>query len=298
MNIKKVMIAGGGTLGSQIAWQTAFKGFDVVVYDAYESGLAASQKFHEQFAGIFQKSLGATSEEVKAAKARLTYTTSLTEASDSADFISESVPENAKIKREFYQELSKVVSADTIITSNSSTLLPSDFVSAVDKPERFLALHFANMIWTFNVAEVMTHATTDPKVKEETIAFAKAIGMVPIVLNKEQNGYVLNSILGPMLTAALDLVEKGVVDFQEVDRTWMISGNPRGPFMIMDMIGLETMYNVMMHWGTVQSDKQKLANAEYLKTNYLDKGKLGIKTKGGFYDYPNPTFKDPEFLKG
>ncbi|MEP3390621.1 MAG: 3-hydroxyacyl-CoA dehydrogenase family protein, partial [Reichenbachiella sp.] len=169
---------------------------------------------------------------------------------------------------------------------------------AVDKPERFLALHFANMIWTFNVAEVMTHATTDPKVKEETIAFAKAIGMVPIVLNKEQNGYVLNSILGPMLTAALDLVEKGVVDFQEVDRTWMISGNPRGPFMIMDMIGLETMYNVMMHWGTVQSDKQKLANAEYLKTNYLDKGKLGIKTKGGFYDYPNPTFKDPEFLKG
>ncbi|SMD32573.1 3-hydroxybutyryl-CoA dehydrogenase [Reichenbachiella faecimaris] len=297
MKIKNVTIAGGGTLGSQVAWQTAFKGFHVVVYDAFPEGLEASKKFHEQFATIFQKSLGATREEVEAAKERLTYTTNLAEAVESADLISESVPENHKIKSEFYKKLSQVVSPETIITSNSSTLLPSDFVDSVVQPERFLALHFANMIWTFNVAEVMTHPGTDPKVKEETIAFAKSIGMVPIVLNKEQNGYVLNSILGPMLTAALDLVEQGVVDFQEVDRTWMISGNPRGPFMIMDMIGLETMYNVMIHWGETNKDKQKLANAEYLKTNYLDKGKLGIKTKGGFYNYPNPAFKDPEFLK-
>ncbi|WP_422362176.1 3-hydroxyacyl-CoA dehydrogenase [Reichenbachiella sp.] len=296
MGVKKVMIAGAGTLGSQIAWQTAFKGFEVVVYDAFEKGIEASRIFHQQYASIFLKSLGASEDQVRNTHARLSYTTDLKEAVSSVDFISESVPENQEIKRAFYKELSKVVADEVVITSNSSTLLPSDFVSAVDKPERFLALHFANMIWTFNVAEVMTHPGTDSKVKEEAIAFAKAIGMVPIVLNKEQNGYVLNSILGPMLTAALDLVEQGVVDFQEVDRTWMISGNPRGPFMIMDMIGLETMYNVMMHWGEVQNDKQKLANAEYLKTNYLDKGKLGIKTKGGFYDYPNPAFKDPEFL--
>lgn len=291
------MIAGGGTLGSQIAWQTAFKGFEVVVYDAFEKGLEASKMFHQQFASIFIKSLGATEQQVKETHARLTYTTDLKAAVSSVDFISESVPENNSIKNAFYQELSEVVSDETIITSNSSTLLPSDFVGSVKKPERFLALHFANMIWTFNVAEVMTHPGTDSKVKEETMAFAKAIGMVPIVLNKEQNGYVLNSILGPMLTAALDLVEKGIIDFQEVDRTWMISGNPRGPFMIMDMIGLETMYNVMMHWGEVQNDKQKLANAEFLKIHYLDKGKFGIKTKGGFYDYPNPAFKDPDFLK-
>ncbi|WP_420579823.1 3-hydroxyacyl-CoA dehydrogenase [Reichenbachiella sp.] len=297
MEIKKVMIAGGGTLGSQIAWQTAFKGFDVVVYDAFENGIAASQKFHHQFAGIFEKSLGATSDEIQLAKDRLNYTTNLEDAVRGTDFISESVPENLEIKSEFYKKLSKVVSDEVIITSNSSTLLPSDFVDSVKKPERFLALHFANMIWTFNVAEVMAHPATSSEAKEQTITFAKAIGMVPIVLKKEQNGYVLNSILGPMLTAALDLVEQGVVDFQEVDRTWMISGNPRGPFMIMDMIGLETMYNVMIHWGEVNKDKQKLANASYLKTNYLDKGRLGIKTKGGFYDYPNPAFKEPGFLK-
>ncbi|MEP2023017.1 MAG: 3-hydroxyacyl-CoA dehydrogenase [Reichenbachiella sp.] len=297
MKIKKVMIAGGGTLGSQVAWQTAFKGMEVVVYDAFPEGLEASKLFHAQYASLFQKSLGASAEQIVATKNRLSYTTDLKMAVESADLISESVPENPAIKSKFYEELSAMVSADTIITSNSSTLLPSDFVDSINKPERFLALHFANMIWTFNVAEVMTHATTDPRVKEDVIDFAKAIGMVPIVLNKEQNGYVLNSILGPMLSSALDLVEKGVVDFKEVDRTWMISGNPRGPFMIMDVIGLETIYNVERHWGETNNDSQKLANAEYLKINYLDKGKLGIKTQSGFYDYPNPAFKNPDFLK-
>ena len=297
MDIRKVMIAGGGTLGSQIAWQVAFKGFEVVVYDAYSKGLEASKKFHEQFANLFQKSLGASHEEVLATKARLSYTTNLAEAASLADLISESVPENLEVKSKFYQALSEVVDDHTIITTNSSTLLPRDFVDNVKNPERFLALHFANMIWTFNVAEVMTHNATNEEFKEKVISFAKSVGMIPIVLNKEQNGYVLNSILGPMLIAALDLVEKGVVDFQEVDRTWMIAGNPRGPFMIMDLIGLETMYNVMIHWGEKDNDKQKLANAHYLKVNYLDKGKLGIKTQCGFYEYPNPAFKDPDFLK-
>lgn len=296
MKIKKVMIAGGGTLGSQIAWQTAFKGFDVVVYDAFEKGLEASKKFHSQFASIFMKSLDATEEQINETHARLTYTTDLKEAVESVDLVSESVPENPAIKSKFYKELSAVIAPEAIITTNSSTLLPSDFVDSIKKPERFLALHFANMIWTFNVAEVMTHSTSDPKIKEEVIAFAKAIGMIPIVLNKEQNGYVLNSILGSMLSSALDLVQKDVVDFKEVDRTWMISGNPRGPFMIMDVIGLETVYNVMQHWGQVNNDEQKLANADFLKINYLDKGRLGVKTKGGFYDYPDPAFKDPGFL--
>lgn len=296
MKIKKVTIAGGGTLGSQIAWQTAFKGFDVVVYDAFAEGLEASKLFHKQYASTFKKILGVTEQQIEETHRRLSYTTDLAEAVQSADLVSESVPENPEIKSKFYQELSQVASEETIFTSNSSTLLPSDFVSSIVKPDRFLALHFANMIWTFNVAEVMTHPATDPKVKEEVIAFAKAIGMVPIVLNKEQNGYVLNSILGPMLSSALDLVEKGVVDFKEVDRTWMIAGNPRGPFMIMDVIGLETIYNVELHWGKTNNDPQKLANAAYIKTNYLDKGRLGIKTKSGFYDYPDPAFKEPGFL--
>jgi len=297
MTIKSVTIAGGGTLGSQVAWQTAFKGFDVVVYDAFEKGLEASRRFHELYASIFMKSLGATEEEVAAAKSRLIYTTNLADAVTEADLVSESIPENPEIKSAFYKELSKVASKDTIFTSNSSTLLPSDFVESVEIPERFLALHFANMIWTFNVAEVMTHPTTDPEVKKKVIDFAKAIGMVPIVLNQEQNGYVLNSILGPMLSSAVELAEQGVVDFMEVDRTWMIAGNPRGPFMIMDVIGLETVYNVELHWGTVNNNPQKLANAAYIKTNYLDKGRLGIKTQGGFYDYPQPAFKHPDFLK-
>jgi 3-hydroxybutyryl-CoA dehydrogenase len=101
MNIKKVMIAGGGTLGSQIAWQTAFNGFEVIVYDAFEKGLERSKAFHQQFADLFLNTRGASKEEVKAALSRLTYTTDIAEAAKDADRLSESVPEDPKIKSAF-----------------------------------------------------------------------------------------------------------------------------------------------------------------------------------------------------
>lgn len=84
----------------------------------------------------------------------------------------------------------------TIFARNSSTLLPSQFAEATGRPKKFLALHFANEIWKNNTAEIMKHPGTDSKVFDEVIDFAKAIGMVPLPLHKEQPGYILNSLLG------------------------------------------------------------------------------------------------------
>ena len=102
MKIKNVMIAGGGTLGSQIAWQTAFHGFNVTVYDAFDKGLEASKKFHKQFADLFLNERGESKQDVDAALARLSYSTNLSDAVKDADIISESVPESVEIKTSFY----------------------------------------------------------------------------------------------------------------------------------------------------------------------------------------------------
>ena len=102
MKINKVMIAGAGVLGSQIAWQTAFRGFTVTVYDPFEKALEGGKVFHKKFARLFLETRGATQEEINQTLARLSYTTSLEQAVKDADLVSESVPENLEIKKQFY----------------------------------------------------------------------------------------------------------------------------------------------------------------------------------------------------
>ena len=298
MKIINVTVAGGGTLGSQIAWQTAFNGFNVVVYDAFEKGIERSKKFHQSFADLFLTTRGASQEEINATFNRLNYTTDLAQAVKDADIISESVPESIEIKQNFYEELGKVAPEKTIFTTNSSTTLPSDYAAFTGRPEKFLALHFANGIWDANVGEVMGHEGTDPEIFDRVLEFAKEIDMVPIPIKKEQNGYVLNSLLVPLLDAAGDLLYRGVSDAESIDKTWMIStGAKIGPFGIMDTVGMETMYNIGMLWGEKLGDQDKIDRSNWIKTNFIDKGKMGLSTGEGFYKYPNPKYLNVDFLK-
>ena len=297
MNIKNVTIAGAGTLGSQIAWQTAFKGFNVTVYDAFVKGLERGKQFHQQYANVFLKLRGASQEEIDLTFARLTYTTNLAEAVKDADLISESVPEDLDIKKTFYKDLSQLAPEKTIFTTNSSTLLPSQYAEETGRPEKFLALHFANWIWDANIGEVMGHPDTDSKYFDRVIEFAKDIGMVPIPIHKEQNGYVINSLLGPLLSAAGNLLVNEIADFETIDKTWMItSGTKMGPCAIMDMVGLETIYNIEKLWSDRTGDRERKARVDYYKKHFVDKNKLGMKTRQGFYTYPNPKYKEPDFL--
>lgn len=297
MKIVNVTIAGGGTLGSQIAWQTAFKGFNVTVYDAFDKGLENSKAFHKTFANLFLNQRGVSQKEIDETFARLSYTTNLKEAVKDADIISESVPENPEIKKSFYHELSKVAPEKTIFTTNSSTTLPSDYAKETGRPSKFCALHFANGIWDANIGEVMGHSGTDKAVFDRVVEFAKEIGMVPIKIYKEQNGYILNSLLVPLLNAALDLLVNGVSDIESIDKAWMISTQaPLGPGIIMDMVGMKTAYDINLLWGEKLKDQSALDRATYLKTNFLDKGNLGQSTGEGFYKYPKPKFEDPNFL--
>jgi len=297
MEIKNVTIAGAGVLGSQIAWQTAFHGFNVTVYDVFEKGLEGGKEFHKKFAEIFKSERGATQEEIDATMARLSYTTNLEDAVKDADLISESVPESLEIKKSFYNNLAKFAPEKTIFTSNSSTMLPSSYAHETGRPEKFLALHFANPVWDANVGEVMMHAGTDKKYFEIVLDFAKNIGMVPIPIHKEQPGYVLNSLLVPLLAIGQHLYFTGVSDYESIDKTWMISSGAKyGPFGLVDIIGMQTVYNIALMNGKKTNNQEMIERAAKIKADFIDKGKLGVATGEGFYKYPNPKYKDPDFL--
>lgn len=194
MNFKNITIAGSGVLGYQIAFQTAFHGFNVTVYDLNEESLDKTKSKFATLSECYRKDLKATQAQLDDTFNRLSFTSDLAAAVQDADLLIEAVPEDPQIKTAFYQQLAKVAPEKTIFATNSSTMLPSQFAEATGRPEKFLALHFANRIWRFNTAEVMGHASTDPAVFDALLAFAKSIGMLPLPVYKEQPGYILNSL--------------------------------------------------------------------------------------------------------
>lgn len=280
--ITKVTVLGTGVLGSQIAYQSAYHGMDVVAYDISDEILDAAKARFEGLAETYKVEVaGAADGKADAALGRITRSSDLAAAVADADLVIEAVPEQLDIKRETYARLAEAAPAKTIFATNSSTLLPSDLKDFTGRPEKFLALHFANRVWALNTAEVMGTDSTDPEVYRTVVDFATAIGMVPIEIKKEKAGYVLNSLLVPFLSAASQLLVGGVADPETIDKTWRIgTGAPVGPFQIYDLVGLTTAYNIS---AAGSPDQQRFA--KYLKENYLDKGKLGVATGEGFYTY-------------
>ncbi|MCA4727282.1 3-hydroxyacyl-CoA dehydrogenase [Mycolicibacterium fortuitum] len=281
-NIKRVCVLGTGVLGSQIAYQTAYSGFDVVAYDINDEILeGAKERFAKLVATYKREVPGASGGRAEDALSRLRLSADLADAVRDVDLVIEAVPKSLDIKKQTYEQLASLAPARTIFATNSSTLLPSHMAAATGRPDRFLALHFANEVWRFNTAEIMGTPDTDPAVYHMVVEFATAIGMVPIELHKEKAGYVLNSLLVPFLNAAAALAEGGYADPDDVDKTWRIAtGAPLGPFQMYDVIGLMTPYNILIH-----GDQDDRRIADWLKKNYIDKGKLGVATGAGFYTY-------------
>lgn len=298
MDLRNITIAGSGVLGYQIAFQTAFHGYKVTVYDINDEVLEQAKAKFDLLAKAFQQDLQATDEQLAATFKQLSYTSDLAQAVQDSDLLIEAVPENPAIKIAFYRQLSKVAPEKTIFATNSSTLLPSQFAQETGRPAKFIALHFANEIWKHNTAEIMGHPGTDPQVFADLVAFATSIGMVALPLHKEQPGYIVNSLLVPLLSAATSLLVNEVADVQTIDKTWMVAtGAPTGPFGILDIVGITTAYNINKMAADATDDPIKRKTVAYLKEHFIDKNKLGVATGEGFYSYPNPAYQSPDFLK-
>ena len=310
MNIKNVTVAGAGVLGSQIAFQTAYKGFNVTVWVRSEASI---ERAKPKFAALEQTyvatleamktnpaafarglaSADASAEELDALKAKaheafegIRVTTSYEEAARDADLVIEAIAEDPAQKTAFYTELAKHLPEQTIVVTNSSTLLPSAFAESTGRPEKYLALHFANQIWQNNTAEVMGHQGTGEAAYREVVEFADAIGMVPLELYKEQPGYILNSMLVPFLSAAQALYATGVADPATIDKTWMLAtGAPLGPFRILDIVGVTTAYNIVSMKPEAADPESVMGKVAAMLKEMIDAGKTGVAAGEGFYSY-------------
>ncbi len=311
MDYKKVVVAGGGVLGSQIAFQIAYSGFDTTIWLREPGSIDRCQPKLDRLKGIYLDTLetmktnpaayaygllskeDVTPESCDAAKARveaaygsLKLTTSYDEAFSDADLVIESIAENPQEKIAFYTEMAKHLPEKTVVATNSSTMLPSTFAAYTGRPEKYLALHFANEIWKNPTAEIMVHADTDPAYMDELAAFAAAIRMVPLKVMKEQPGYLLNTMLVPFLSAAEYLWAEGIGSVEDIDMCWTLAtGAPAGPFRILDVVGLTTAYNIGRMKPGADDPTTTAGKICALLKEKIDRGETGVNAGKGFYDY-------------
>ena len=318
MNYKKIVIAGGGILGSQIAFQSAYCGFDVTILirnadssgdvkskleklkDIYLDTIELMSKNEDNWARGISDVDAFNKEEcinkVNNAYASIVIETDQKTALNDSDLVIESITENQDIKADFYEQISGLLPEKTVIVTNSSTLLPSKLAKHTGRPEKFLALHFANSIWKNNIAEIMGHSDTGEEYFNQIVEFAKAINMIPLAAREEKSGYLLNSMLVPFLLCAMDLLANGVSDAETIDKAWTLgTGAPKGPFQIMDVVGLETAKNIVLQYQKVPNIFDPLLKKMMLPYNYdgmlkilnsyIEEGKLGKVSGEGFYKY-------------
>ncbi|WP_308749657.1 3-hydroxyacyl-CoA dehydrogenase [uncultured Anaerococcus sp.] len=316
MTIQKVTIAGGGVLGAQIAYAAAFHGYDVTIWgrrdDSIERIKPRIDRLHQIYSQElevapsyigeknpnFPRSFFASKEEIteeriaelkevneKVYKSFI-YTTDLEEGFGHADLVIEAIAEVVDQKKDFYEKIAPFLKDEAILVTNSSTLLPSMFREYTGREEKFLSLHFANNIHRQNLAEVMKHDKTDDAVMKEVVEFARSIGMYPAILKKEQPGYILNSILVPVLAAGLTLYGNDVADPVDIDMDWKIgTGSPKGPFEIIDLVGLTTVINILSNNPASKDPSTPIGKAMIKLKEMADKGHIGIESGQGFYKY-------------
>lgn len=321
METKKVIIAGGGVLGSQISLMCAFIGHDTTILIRPEDDLKQTQAKLSRYSGMMIEDLESCKEYIGKPAAEAKYPHGLIRKWEGITFekidelklqvengvrnniritsckdgifedayiVIEAVSENPDVKTDFYLSVRDLLPADTLIVTNSSTLIPSRFAEATGRPEKYCALHFANTIWRCNTAEIMRHEGTDPDVFDKVVEFAEEINMIPLRVMKEQPGYILNSMLVPWLAASEALWVNGIADPETIDLTWKVGfGSPVGPFEHIDVIGLDTVYNINLMKPDVNVEGSVINRLSKMLKEKIDRGETGVNAGIGFYDYRN-----------
>ena len=314
MAIEKVMVAGGGVLGSQIAFQSAFRGIDTVIWLRSENFFTETKTKLDEVRDKLIESIelmdteaGKTPENwcngisdyesfdkeallarVEKARSSIVCLTDLKAACAGRELIVESIPENQDTKTSFFKMLATVAEPKTVVVTSSSTFIPSTFAKASGRPEKFLALHFSNKVWKNNIAEIMVHSGTSNESFNIVYEYAQQIGMMPLPIRKENKGYLLNAMLLPFMFSALNMVVKGISDPQSIDTAWKVgTGAPRGPFEIADSVGLKAVNDIVSNYLKIPSflAPYDFKGIAALLKSYLDAGKLGKISGEGFYKY-------------
>ncbi len=283
---KKVGIIGAGQMGNGIAHVSALAGFDVLLKDVDMEHAKAGLEVIKQNMGRQVHRGKITQAEKDAAMKRIVLIDSYEPLRD-ADLVVEAATEKEPIKREIFKALCPVLSKDTILASNTSSISITRLAAATDRPEMFMGLHFMNPVPLMQLVELIRGIATNEETFQKIKTFTEKLGKT--TANAEDfPAFIVNRILLPMINEAVYTLYEGVGSVQAIDTAMKLGANhPMGPLELADFIGLDTCLSIM------QVLYEGLADSKYrpcpLLVKYVEAGWLGQKTQRGFYDYRGET---------
>lgn len=292
MTIKNVAILGAGTMGHGIAELAALTSFNVALCDISEELLVKALNAIRENLDSMER-LGEIKENSSSIiMLRINCVTSISEAAVGADLVIECLPEKIELKRKIFKELEEICKPDAILATNTSGLSPTAIAKDLKHPERVVVAHFWNPPQLIPLVEVVPGEKTSKETMDKTIEWVKALGKVPVRMNKECLGFIGNRLQLALLREALYIVEQGYADIEEVDKA-VIYGHGRrlcvtGPICSADMGGLDTFSYISKYLLT---DLSHSIEPSDLMLKLVGEGNLGLKSGKGFYDW-SPEMKE------
>lgn len=284
MRITTVGVIGAGAMGSGIAQLFAQNGYTVLIQDI-------QQDFIDRGLGFIEKNLTKLVSKEKISPegkdeitARLTGTLDLQDF-HKADFVVEAAIEDISIKQDIFKQLDSITAPETILASNTSSLSITEIAAVTSRPDKVAGMHFFNPAPVMKLVEVIKGLKTSDETAEAVKALAEALKKVPVLVKKDEAGFIVNRLMIPQLMEAIKLYDEGIASKEDIDKAIKFGLNhPMGPFELMDLTGIDIAYFVN---NVFQSDlpREMKHTTPYSLRTMIRAGRLGRKSKAGWYDY-------------
>jgi len=291
-DIKKISVIGASTMGHGIGLTYALRGYRVVLNHPREATLGnAMRHIRNELKTLAENGLIAP-DMIEATLSRIATATDLKEAVKEADFVTEAVREDVEVKKKVFRDLDILCPEHTILASNTSALLLKDIASQCRRRDKAVITHWVNPPYLVPLVEVVRGEETS----DETVALAynllKKIKKVPVIINREIPGFILNRLQTALMREVWSLWQQGVASAEDIDQVMKASLGFRwaaiGPLEAADLGGLDIFYNVTSRLLKVISDSRE--PPEELK-KMVEAGKLGLKSGQGFFNYDVSYFE-------
>jgi 3-hydroxybutyryl-CoA dehydrogenase len=277
--IRTIAVIGAGIMGHGIALEFANAGYRVRLTDASDSALTAARTAIEQ--NLLDHP------DAAAILERIVFETSLTDAVHDAEYVIEAVTENLPLKQHLFEEIDRFAPPHAILSSNSSSFMPSQLAPFTSRPDKVLVTHYFNPPHVVPLVEVVRGPETSSETVETVRSLYEAIGKIPVVVEKERLGFIGNRLQLALFREALALLEDGVASVEDIDtvihtsigRRWSVAG----VFEVFDLAGLDTVHAVAT---ALFPDLSNATGPSPALSDLIARGDLGIKSGKGFYDWP------------
>jgi 3-hydroxybutyryl-CoA dehydrogenase len=279
--IRKICVAGAGTMGSGIAMAAAQSGFSVILYDSNEAVLGrANETVSKNLDFLVDKQKLSPEGKIQVLE-RIQFVTSIEHCN--ADLVIEAIVEILEAKIKLFNELAAVNNEKTIFASNTSSLSISRIQSGITHPQRVAGMHFFNPAQVMKLVEVVKGSQTSDEAAHTIVALCKQMNKTPVIC-RDAPGFIVNRVARHYYLEAMRLVECGIASFENIDIIMEASGFKMGPFKLMDLIGMDI--NLAVSKSLYEAFEQEPRfKPSPLQVEKVSKGELGKKTGKGFYLY-------------